>query len=108
MQTVCPWAFLPNAVEDIAVGEYSNISVVDKYPVKMASFFIAEKSVGHPNFLWIRQGQIIEHPIIVVEFETAVVPLLTKCNLNSVFLEIKEQVEKNLSELGPTKQQYPV
>ena len=52
---------VPDAVEDIAVGEDPDVDVVDQDRVKLTGFLIPEKRVRHPDLARIREGQVF-HP----------------------------------------------
>ena len=53
----------PDAVEDVTIGEDSDVDVVDQDGVELSGFFVPEKRVRHPDLAGIRQGQVF-HPAL--------------------------------------------
>ena len=49
---------IPNAVEYVAIREYSNVKVGLENGVKRSKFFISEKCIWHPDPTCIRHCQI--------------------------------------------------
>ena len=51
---------LPDAVEDFAVGEDADVDVGDDDVVKVSFPFIGEEEIRHPDFIRIRQCQVLQ------------------------------------------------
>ena len=51
-------AFSPYAVQNIPIREDSDVRVWSQNVVESTNFLISEKSVGHPHFTGICEGQV--------------------------------------------------
>ena len=50
----------PDAVENISIGEHSDVQVWSQNCVKSSNFLISKKSVRHPHFACICEGQVTD------------------------------------------------
>ncbi len=51
---------MPDTIEDIAIGEDSNIDVGYENVVESALLLVSKKRVGHPYFPRVRHGEVLD------------------------------------------------
>ena len=50
----------PDAIENVAIGENTDIKIWSENRVKSSDLFVPEESVGHPHFTRISHGQVTD------------------------------------------------